>query len=234
MFATNLLSIRDLFGVTLQKILSYCHDFIKNNIPMKQIIFIISLCGAFVHLNAQPNKIIFLKTGEAIDYTKFKNRTNNLEYKNQTGIKQMLNYRDIHFIIKRKEVLVPSALKNDMFYLKDGPLTVDRSVIDPQSSCTKAMIDAISNTDFRGAKIGGFATGLLVPIGLVGTAVIASTPPAESKLNCPENINREDNLYIESYIKTVKKQKSKQTWFAASLGSSLAVLICSAVIAGTL
>ncbi len=200
---------------------------------MKKIIFIISLCGVFMHLNAQPNKVIFLKTGEKIDYAKFKGTLTNLEFKNQAGSKQMLNYEDILFIIKRKEV-IPVELPNKKFYLKDGPLTVGRSDIDPQGSCTKGMVDAISNTDFRGARIGGFATGLFIPIGLVGTAVIASTPPAKNKLSYPEKVNSADNLYEDCYIKTVKKQKSKQTWYAAALGSSLAVMITSAVIAGTL
>jgi hypothetical protein len=201
---------------------------------MKQIIFIISLCGAFIHLNAQPHKVIFLKTGEKIDYAKFKGTISNIKYKNLAGTYQLLNYEDIHFIIKRKEIFVPVEMSNNKFYLKDGPLTVGRSDIDPQGSSTKGMVDAITKTDFRGARIGGFVTGLFIPIGLVGSAVIASTPPAENKLSYPENINPGDNLYKDSYIKTVKKQKSKQTWFGASLGSSVAVLICGAVIAGTL
>ena len=197
---------------------------------MKQILFIISLCGAFMHLNAQPTKVIFLKTGEKIDYAKFKGRTTNVEYKNQAGNKQLLNYEDIHFIIKRKEVFIPVKMTNNKFSLKNGPLTVGRSDIDPLGSCTKGMVDAISNTDFLGARIGGLVTGLFMPIGFIGTAVIASNSPDENKLSYAANVNPGDNLYKECYIKTVKKQKSKQTWLGASLGASLAVLIGGVVI----
>ena len=195
---------------------------------MKKSIFIIVLCGTIMSLSAQSNKRIFLNNSEQIKYSRIKGNKINVKYKTPEGSKKSLNYEDIYFVIKRKTVLVPGKV-NKMKYLKPGPLTMDIKDINPKEGQTRGMVDAISNSNFMGARIGGMLTGLLIPIGLVGSAVIASTPPADHKLIPPDNAYANDKLYLESYQKTVKKIKKKETWLGSSFGASLALTISAAI-----
>ncbi len=201
-----------------------------NNNIMKQLFLILSLCGAIMHLNAQSNKLIFLQTGEQIEYSKFRDKKPDVKYKTSAGSKYLLKYDEIHFILKGKTVYVPSELLSREF-LASGPLTIKSMEINPESSCTLGMVDAIGNNHFKGAMLEGVATGLLIPIGLIGTAVIAELPPSERHMKYPVDAPLDDNLYKECYLKTAKKQKRAQTWLGAALGSSLALSISAAILA---
>ena len=199
---------------------------------MKRILIIISLCGAVMCLNAQSKKTIYLNNGEKIDFARVKGKKTNVIYKTTGGDKQTLNYDEIHFVIHKKVVFVPDESYN-MKYLKPGPLTIDIKDVSHDGSCTKGMVDAIGNTNFTGARIGGAATGFFFPIGFIGTAIIASTPPKDSKLNPPDRAATEDKEYVECYHKTVKKQKRSETWLGSALGVSLALLVGSTLMAAS-
>ncbi len=193
---------------------------------MKQFIFTIVLSLLIIIVHAQTNKVIFLQSGEKLEYSKYKLGKTNLEYVTLDGKNHSLNYDEIYFLVKRKNVMVPFEVKSRSL-LKAGPLIMDLNDLDPQSSCTKGMLDAIQNTNFTGAKVGAGIGGLILPIGLVGSAVIASTPPAEQNLNLSPDAPREDIQYMECYKKTAKKQKSSQAWLGALNG----VLITTTVVA---
>ena len=196
---------------------------------MKHLFLILSISGALMHLNAQSNKVIFLQTGEQIEYSKFRDKKPDVKYTSITGSNYILNYEEVHFILKKNRIYVPSKMGNIEF-LASGPLVINRNDINPESGCTLGMVDAIGNNHYTGAKIVGAATGLLMPVGLIGTAVIAELPPNKNNLKYPENAPVDDSMYKECYLKTAKKQKSAQTWFGASLGSLLALSIWAAFI----
>ncbi|MBN2612830.1 MAG: hypothetical protein JXB00_14840, partial [Bacteroidales bacterium] len=199
---------------------------------MKRTILFICMCGTIICLHAQSKKTIFLNDGKQIEYSKVKGKKTNVLYKTPEGVKNTLDYDDVHFIIKRREVFVPDESFN-IKYLKPGPLTMNLYDINKNGNCTKGMLEAIGNTDFTGARIGGLATGLLFPIGFVGTAIIASTPPDNQKMIPPDKELVNDKIYIECYQKTVKKQKRKQTWSGASYGALAVSMIVLAVVGGT-
>jgi hypothetical protein len=196
---------------------------------MKRLLLMLTLCGAALYLNAQSNKTIYLQTGEQIEYSKFRDKKPDVKYTTTAGNKHVLKYDDIHFILKKNTVYVPSEMLNRKF-LASGPLTISRENINTEANCTLGMVDAIGNNHFTGAKLGGVATGLLIPIGLIGTAVIAEIPPSEQSLKYPANAPIDDQQYKDCYRKTIKKQKRTQTWIGAVFGSSLALCIYAAVI----
>lgn len=196
---------------------------------MKRTILILSLIGVFMYLNSQSNKVIFLNSGEQIEYKKIRGKTSNVIYKTPTGTKQILSYDDLHFAIKKKTVYVPGKSLGGK-YLKYGPLTMDLNAVKPGESCTEGMVDALTYNNFLGARIGGVITGFLMPVGLIGTAIIAATPPSEKNLIYPKDAPLDDQLYKSCYKKTAKKQKSYQTWLYGSLGVSLAAAIAAGAI----
>ncbi len=199
---------------------------------MKRIILFISLCGAVMCLNAQSKKTIFLNNGEKIEYSRMKGNKKNVVYKIHGGTKQTLNYDEVHFVIKKKEVYVPDEAYH-IKYLQPGPLTMDLRDVTNDGSCTKGMVDAIGNTNFTGARIGGVVTGFFFPIGFIGTAILASSPPDNQKMIPPDKDLSGDKTYTECYQKTVKKQKGKQTWFGAGYGAMAAVLIGTAIMSAS-
>ena len=178
---------------------------------------------------AQVNKLIFLNSGETIEYSKFRYKKDNVEFTSPEGEMKFLEYDDINFIVRKKDVMVFSKIR-DMNYLKAGRLVMDIDEINPESSCTKGMLDAINYTKFSGAQIGGGLTGIIWPIGMIGTAAIASAKPKEESLNFPENALRDDQLYMDCYLKTAKKQKSRSTWLTASTGFTVTMAVAMLVV----
>jgi hypothetical protein len=178
---------------------------------------------------AQVNKLIFLNSGEKIEYSKLKIKKMNIEYKTLDGISQSLNYDDIFLVVRKKDVMISSKIRN-MNYLKAGPLVMNIDEINPDNSCTKGMLDAINYTKFSGAQIGGGLTGIIWPIGMIGTAAIASAKPQEESLNFPQNALRDDQLYMDCYLKTAKKQKSRATWLTASTGFTVTMAVAMLVV----
>ena len=175
-------------------------------------------------------KTIYLNNGEKIDYVKLKGKKGNLKCITKDGNEQMLIYDEIHFIIKNKNVFVPTEAYNIKF-LKSGPLTMNLKDVSNDGSCTNGMVDAIDKTDFKGARIGGAVTGFFFPIGFVGTAIIASATPDDSKLNPPDKTSVDDKEYVECYRKTAKKQRRRETWTGSMTGVTVALLISSTIMA---
>jgi len=62
---------------------------------MKHLFLILSISGALMHLNAQSNKLIFLQTGEQIEFSKFRDKKPNVKYTSLTGRKNLLNYNEV-------------------------------------------------------------------------------------------------------------------------------------------
>lgn len=195
---------------------------------MKKLLACILLSFMVFSVYTQVNKLIFLKSGEKIEFSKIKIKRADIEYKTPDGISQNLNYEDIFLVVRKKDVMISSKIR-DMNYLKAGPLVMDINEINPESSCTKGMLDAINYTKFSGAQIGGGLTGIIWPIGMIGTAAIASAKPQEESLNFPENALRDDQLYMDCYLKTAKKQKSRATWLTASTGFTVTLAIAMLV-----
>lgn len=195
---------------------------------MKQTILIISLAIACMQLNAQSKKTIYLNNGEQIEFLRLKGKKSNIIYKTPTGTKHTLNYDEFHFALKNKTVFVPGESMGTK-YLKEGVLIMDKNAVQPGESCTEGMVDGISNTNYMGARIGGIATGFLFPIGLIGTAAIAATPPNEKNFNYPQDAPLSDPMYKSCFKKSAKKQKSYNAWLGGTLGVSLAIAVAAAI-----
>jgi len=126
-----------------------------------------------------------------------------------------------------KNIFTPDQVRV-INYLRQGKMIMNFGDIDTQSSCTEGMLDGMKN-DFTGAKIGGGITGFLIPIGLIGTAIISAVPPQQSSLNFPAGAPLENPDYVDCYMKSVKAQKKLQVWEGAGLGATLALLIMTVV-----
>lgn len=196
---------------------------------MKKLILTILFSGVYLLLNSQTDRVIFLQSGDQLEFSKIRAKKEQLQYQaTRRGETHFLDYDDIHFIVNKKNVQIPYKYR-DMDLLKAGPLVIEFSEIDPQSSCTNGMLDAINNVNHTGGAVGGFVTGVFAPIGLVGTAIIASKPPLEHNMNFTQETPLDDNLYMDCYRQTAKKQKSRTTWLSAASGFSITIAIATLV-----
>ena len=195
---------------------------------MKKTIITLWLIVTSLLLTAQSNKLVYLQSGETIEFSKVTPKKTNIQFTSPTGEKGFLDYDDVNFIVKRRDILLPSTIR-EMNFLKAGPRIMDVNDIYPESTCTMGMLDAIQYSKFTGAQIGGGLTGIFWPIGMIGTAAIASVKPNEQSLNFPEHALMEDDFYLDCYRKTAKKQKSRLTWLGASTGFTMTMLIATLV-----
>lgn len=199
---------------------------------MKRTVTII-LLGMFILPNALPQRAIFLNSGEQLEMSKYRMRRAYVEYNTLYGLKEFVDYDQIHFIVDRKDVLIPRQFGARTGF-KAGGLIMNYRQIDPESSCTIGMLDAIENTNFSGATIGSGVSAFFFPIGLVGSAIIASTPPRDHNLNIPYNAPLDDREYIHCYRESARQTKKKQAWMGALGGVSLASLVIAIAMAASL
>ena len=199
---------------------------------LNKILWVILFFIPVVTVHSQSAKTIFLQSGEQIDFEKIRVRHETIRFTNVSGDQKMLNTDDIHFIIQKKFIYLPTEKKGRNI-VRVGKPAVSLNNVDPGSMCTLGLLDGMQN-DFAGAKIGGGITGFLLPLGLVGTAIIASSTPQEKNLHFPDTTKRTDPLYMECYMKAAKDQRKTQTWMGATIGGTVALIIVAVASASAL
>jgi hypothetical protein len=197
----------------------------KSVLILKGALIILLYLGPYLTLNGQSEKVIFLNSGDQIQFNKLKWKQGRISYTDLDNSQKLLNYDDVNFIVNNKKVVVIYK-RGGTNVFGSGRLIMDFKDIDPESICTEGMLDGMKNS-FTGAKIGGGITGFLIPIGLIGTAIIGSSAPQQSKLNFPVDAQMNNPIYMDCYMKSAKAQKKFQTWQWAGIGASVALLIVS-------
>ena len=185
---------------------------------MKKIMMIILACFiGSISMYALIN--IILNSGEKIPIKRYvlKPRGEVLPYITKDGQKKEVKKADVFCLIRGKSLFVfdSKGLPKAGRILKTAP------EMDPNNTCSKAIVDALRNYRSGGPGIGTGAVSFLAwPVGLVTAAIVSSAPPAESKLKM-DPAKASDPQYCDCYKKEAHKKKSGSTWMGWGLGTAL-------------
>ncbi|MEZ5195590.1 MAG: hypothetical protein R2764_04105 [Bacteroidales bacterium] len=140
-----------------------------------------------------------------------------LSDKSSSGF-QFIDLKDIYYINDKKGNGIAFQEKGKNFKIKK---VSNLSKIELQGA-----VDACKYSRQSGAYWGTWVPSFLfMPVGLGTAIVVSSTKPNQKSLNMPDSELVNDPVYVQSYKKQARKNKSQMTWMGFTLGFSLALAV---------
>ena len=76
----------------------------KSVLILKGALIILLYLGPYLTLNGQSEKVIFLNSGDQIQFNKLKWKQGRISYTDLDNSQKLLNYDDVNFIVNNKKV----------------------------------------------------------------------------------------------------------------------------------
>jgi hypothetical protein len=189
---------------------------------MKKTFYLLLIC-IIGHTNLFAQFKIIYNNGETLEAKRLfapgKGETANYVLKD--GTKGKVKKSDIFCVIRKKNIIAFD--KNNV--TKAGRMISEVKEMNPNDTCSRAVVDAIKQSKIGGSAIGtGVVSFIVWPAGLVTAVVVSSIPPSDKNLNLSES-KTTDTQYCDCYKKEASKKKKSATWMGWGLGTSIGIPI---------